>query len=100
MGKYNFLPDMSDYPDCEEKRIIMNLAQQLENKLVQMDGEQQNIDKYHEDANKIYWELNAKMGALCYKMKKEAIEAKRFVWPLILSIAAFIISLLALILNL
>jgi len=100
MKKYDFLPDMSEYPDCEEKRIVMNLAQKLEIKLEDMFSDKQKFDKYHREANEIYWELNAKMGTLCYKTRKDSFEKKKFVWPLIISIIAFVISLLTFISNL
>ena len=41
MKEYSFLPDLSVFPDCEEKRRIENLAQELE----------LNLEKYTDTKN-------------------------------------------------
>lgn len=62
----SILPDMKDFPDCEEKRHVANLAQKMELHLIKMKSDKtfDELQKLHEEANEMWWEMNAAMGAL------------------------------------
>ncbi len=51
MNEYSFLPDMSVFPDCEEKRQIENLAQKLELHINKMTSEKDMDDAYDKGHN-------------------------------------------------
>ena len=62
------IPDLSPYPDCEERRKIQNLGQKLEGLLAQYpQSDDEEIRKHHALVNETYWELNCALGSLLSK---------------------------------
>jgi hypothetical protein len=96
MEKYDFLPDMSIFPDCEEKRRIENLAQKLELQLGEMTPEKdmKELRVLNLRLSETWWEMNATMGALVAKLAKESKQDMRWKVSIILSSLALIISIL------
>ncbi len=101
MKEYSFLPDMSAFPDCEEKRQIENLAQKLELQLSKMTPENgiNEIEVLHKEANELWWEMNTCMGALVTRTVKEAKQNKRWLLSLSLSVIAIILSIISIIIR-
>jgi len=106
MKKYKYLPDMSVYPDCQERREIENLAAKLELKMSDMVEDKENLEKYSAECNEIWWTINAKMGALVDKknqlLDKSLVEKKinkRWIWTTIIAGIALILSIVQLILK-
>jgi hypothetical protein len=96
MEKFSFLPDMSIFPDCEEKRLIENLAQKLELQLGKMtpDKDMDEVRVLNNKASETWWKMNATMGALVAKVAKESKQDRKWKVSIILSSLALIISIL------
>ncbi len=93
MKKFKYLPDMSKFPDCEEKRRVINLAQKLEIQLKKYTSEnREKLEQIHEESNEIYWEINATMGALVAKKVDQTKHSQMWRVSLIISISALILS--------
>lgn len=96
--KRGIAPDLSNFADCEEKRHLQNLEQKLELHIDSMyeTDDFEELKKMHSEGNEIWWEINAKMGALLCKVNSERKDDKRFRISLIFSIFALIMSIISL----
>ncbi|MCE5319172.1 MAG: hypothetical protein LLG04_17645 [Parachlamydia sp.] len=97
----SLLPNMKDFPDCEEKRHVINLAQKLELHLEKMtpDKSFDEIRKLHEESNEIWWEMNSTIGALIAKSSRDLKQDKRWLISLVLSIIALLVSLFSFVIK-
>jgi len=98
--KSGILPDLSAFPDCEEKRQLINYAQKLEvylGRYHNLSGEE--LIKHHDDTNEIWWQMNATMGKLVAKVINERKEWIRWTIDRLFSFLAILVSIIALVVS-
>lgn len=97
----NLIPDLSSFPDCEERRRAEDLHQKLGILIADLhELDEPSLQTRWQEANKTWWEMNAMMGALIGKTMDLRRQRLRWIWSLTLSSVALLISLLSLALDL
>lgn len=94
-----FLPDLANFPDCEEKRRVENLGQKI-GLLIREQAENRKdfakVKELHNQLNETWWEANTCMGALIAKTINENKSDRRWRISMWMSIVALFISLCSL----
>lgn len=97
-------PQISDYPDSEEKRQVQNLAEKVDLHRygiiyrINKDADfTENFMNRQEQFFELWWEFQAAMGRLKATSRRETIEGRRWIASYIVSVLAIIISIISII---
>lgn len=97
----SWLPDLTAFPDCEERRRVENLSQEME-LLLQKQADTPDLveaQKIHDRMNRIWFEANATVGALVARVAIEQRQTRRWRVETVVAYVALAVALLSLVLN-